>query len=128
MDAGTVSNFFEKFNLRSGMEKVTLEDSRFESIFGVYGTDQVESRYLLTTAFMERMIKLREINSGINNILAHICNVNLLKINFVIAIPSKTNLFERSSIFGNVFNIEDLHKFLKQINEIFMLIDALRIA
>ncbi|MDO8837681.1 MAG: DUF3137 domain-containing protein [Parvibaculum sp.] len=41
-------------------ERVRLEDPRFEKLFEVFSSDQVEARYLLTPAFMERMAALAE--------------------------------------------------------------------
>ncbi|WP_339833892.1 DUF3137 domain-containing protein [uncultured Parvibaculum sp.] len=41
-------------------ERVRLEDPRFEKLFEVFSSDQVEARYLLTPAFMERMTALAE--------------------------------------------------------------------
>lgn len=42
------------------MQKVELEDPEFNKKFDVYSYDQVESRYILTTSFMERFKHLRE--------------------------------------------------------------------
>ena len=42
----------------AGTERVRLEDPRFEEMFEVYSGDQVEARYLLTPAFMERFVRL----------------------------------------------------------------------
>lgn len=39
--------------------RVRLESAAFEKAFEVFSTDQVEARYLLTPAFMERMLELR---------------------------------------------------------------------
>ncbi len=41
-------------------EKIELEDPRFTDQFIVYGTDQVEARYVLSTALMERIVALKE--------------------------------------------------------------------
>lgn len=41
-------------------ERVRLEDPRFEEHFEVFSNDQVEARYLLTPAFMERLSNLKE--------------------------------------------------------------------
>lgn len=41
-------------SLRNKLEKVELEDVDFHKKFKVFSTDQIESRYLLTTAFIER--------------------------------------------------------------------------
>jgi len=55
-DAG-VLNFFGSFG---SLERIKLEDPDFERQYEVYGSDQVESRYLLTPAFMERLKKLND--------------------------------------------------------------------
>src|SRR5690606_23428736 len=41
-------------------QKVNLEDPRFTNQFIVYSTDQVEARYVLSMAFMEKIIALKE--------------------------------------------------------------------
>ena len=43
------------------LERVRLEDARFEKQFEVVSTDQVEARYLLTPAFMERLVAAQRI-------------------------------------------------------------------
>ena len=43
-----------------GKKTVRLEDIEFEKAFEVYGTDQIESRYLLTTAFMNRLLEYKK--------------------------------------------------------------------
>ena len=50
-DAG-VFNFFGGLG---SLERISLEDPEFEKQYEVYGSDQVEARYLLTPAFMERL-------------------------------------------------------------------------
>ena len=40
-------------------ELVKLEDPRFENEFVVYADDQVEARYILTPAFMERLLEFK---------------------------------------------------------------------
>lgn len=41
-------------------QKIRLEDPRFTDQFLVYSTDQVEARYVLSTAIMERIVELKE--------------------------------------------------------------------
>ncbi|WP_025667779.1 DUF3137 domain-containing protein [Aquimarina megaterium] len=41
-------------------QKIHLEDPRFTDQFIVYGTDQIEARYVLSTALMERIVALKE--------------------------------------------------------------------
>lgn len=48
-----------KFRKRADLQEVRLEDTRFNSIYKVESTDQIEARYLLTTAFIERFLKIK---------------------------------------------------------------------
>lgn len=57
-DGGMIGNFLGGIGKK--LERVGLEDPRFERIFEVYSNDQVEARYLLTPAFMDRLIALEE--------------------------------------------------------------------
>jgi hypothetical protein len=43
------------------LKLINLEDSRFENEFAVYGTDEVEARYILTPSMMERILAFREV-------------------------------------------------------------------
>lgn len=43
------------------LERVKLEDAAFEKQFEVLSTDQVEARYLLTPALMERLVEVQQI-------------------------------------------------------------------
>jgi hypothetical protein len=61
-DQGGLGNLLAR--LGSGLERVRLEDPRFESVFEVYGTDQVEARALLTPAAMERLRDLPQFARG----------------------------------------------------------------
>ncbi|MCV9387390.1 DUF3137 domain-containing protein [Reichenbachiella ulvae] len=47
------------FNFREEQE-VHLEDPRFTERFVVYGTDQVEARYVLSSSIMERVVSLNQ--------------------------------------------------------------------
>src|SRR5262249_20608300 len=44
---------------RAGLSAVALEDPAFEKVFAVHSTSQVEARYVLTPALMERIVELR---------------------------------------------------------------------
>lgn len=54
------------FNRRSkrNMKRVRLVDPMFEKMFEVYGTDQVEARYLLSPDFMHRLVELEHSFKG----------------------------------------------------------------
>lgn len=44
---------------RSGLTRVTLENPAFDAKFAVYASDEVEARYILTPAMMERILTLQ---------------------------------------------------------------------
>ena len=47
------------FKKKTGMQPVNLEDVKFSALYNIYSTDQIEARYLLTTAFMERFLNIK---------------------------------------------------------------------
>jgi len=53
-----LGKLFEKWSFARG-NIVELENSEFEALFTVYGTDQVEARYILSPSLMERLLKFR---------------------------------------------------------------------
>ena len=53
-------NLFMKIFQNNNYEKVELEDIEFNKKFSVYSTDQVEARYMLTSAMMERLLNLKQ--------------------------------------------------------------------
>lgn len=63
-DQTMIGNLLSGF-MRSG-ERVKLEDPEFEDKFEVYSTDQVEARYLLTPAFMERVLQFSHSGTATN--------------------------------------------------------------
>lgn len=44
---------------RSGLTRVTLENPAFDATFSVWASDEVEARYILTPAMMERILALQ---------------------------------------------------------------------
>lgn len=104
------------------LKRVKLEDPKFESIFEVFGSDQVEARYLLTTAFMERLLALRDQFDKTGTIQCAFYNDHL----FIMAETHK-DLFEAGSIEKSCLDTEDIHTFLAQMNSIFQVIEVLKL-
>lgn len=73
------------------LERVKMVDPRFEKAFDVYGSDQVEARYLVHPAYCERLIALEEKFAG-----------KSLKALFhkgdVVVVVDSDNLFESGSL------------------------------
>lgn len=118
-DYGKIINWVKsKF---SDLEKVDLEDTKFEEMFEVYSSDQIEARYLLTTSFMERLLKLADSFKS-DDIKCSFYNNNLLMM-----IPLKENLFEPGSVYEQEDFIDECKLLLEQMNMIFGIIDTLKL-
>ncbi len=99
--------------------KVALEDPLFESIFEVYADDQVEARYLLTTAFMERLIAVAN-----NNQFDVICSFENGLLNIGLQKKDKwfdVDLFKPATILSNY------KKMLIDLSKILSVIDTLKL-
>ncbi len=57
---GGLGRAFQVWGPFAGAKLVQLEDPVFERHFAVYGTDPVETRYLLSPSLMERLVRFRE--------------------------------------------------------------------
>ena len=58
MFGSLVGNFLQSANGEHAGKLVKLEDVEFEKKFAVYGTDQIEARYILTPSMMREMTNL----------------------------------------------------------------------
>lgn len=112
-DAG----LFNRFGGRRGMERVKLESNVFEDAFEVYGTDQVEARFLLTPDLMQRLIELEKVFRG-GKLRCAFQNEELL-----IALEGG-DLFEPGSMFTPLDNPERVRELLDDFAAIFNLIDS----
>lgn len=111
------------FSIRNkgNLQKVTLEDPEFNSARTVYSHDQVESRYLLTTAFMERYKALATVFETADVQ----CSFKDSKI--LLAINVNKDLFALGSLFKPVNDTEQYEQLFNQITAIFNLIDVLKL-
>lgn len=103
------------------LEQVKLEDPQFEKLFDVYSTDQVESRYLLTTAFMERFKDLIQVFKT-KNIQCSFKNQKIL-----IAIDVRRDLFKLGGLLRNVEDTKQYEELFNQISAIFEMINVLKL-
>ncbi|MDX2361766.1 MAG: DUF3137 domain-containing protein [Crocinitomicaceae bacterium] len=82
---GKLGTMLQKMNV-SRPKLVKLEDPTFEKEFAVYGTDQVEARYILTPAMMSRIVDFKKKTGKVS--------LSFLNSNVYIAIDVSKNLFE----------------------------------
>ncbi len=118
-DHTRLGNFFAKFG-KIG-ERIKLEDPEFEKKFEVYGTDQVESRYLLTPSFMERTRSLSNAVGSRNLQLA------FDKGRLLLAIKKGSDSFEGGHIFSDLTDINRIEKTIKELTLIYDVVDKLRL-
>ena len=112
---------FNAFYRVKGLENIKLEDSKFEKIFEVYSDSQIEARYLLTTAFMERILKLQDLYEGKSIQLSFQHN------QLLIAISTHQNLFEANSFFRSNINKKRIDLVFDQFYTIFSIIKILKL-
>lgn len=84
---GAFARFFNKLNLTRREKLINLEDPEFSRYFVVYGDDQVEARYVLSTSLMSRITEFRKKHP--NNIFISFVNSFLY-----VAIAYRKDLFE----------------------------------
>jgi hypothetical protein len=90
---------------------VDLENPEFEKLFVVKSSDQIEARYILTPAFMEKLVFFR---NKVGNPL-HLCFVNG---KMFLAVNTNHDYFE-PKLFGNIIDRKDLMKFLEMLHLLF---------
>ena len=113
-----IFNFMHK-KLR--LENIKLEDVIFEKEFEVYGTDQIEARYLLTTAFMERILMVREAFKSKKIQFSFFDN------RLFIAINTTTDMFEPASLFKRSTDRRPIDKVLEQFISVFSIVEFLKL-
>lgn len=104
-----------------GLEKVNLEDVVFEKMFNVYSDDQIEARYVLTTAFMERFKNI-ELAFKASKIEASISSQGIL-----IGISTERDLFKLAKVYRPVCDYELFKRMAQEFASILELVDELKL-
>ena len=112
--------FFSKGN-GEALDEVNLEDPVFEKKFNVYSSDQVEARYLITTAFMERFNNL---NTAFG---AKKAKCSFFDNTIMFAISTHKNLFEIGNLFMRLDDPNRITKFFNEIASILILVDYFKL-
>ncbi len=115
---GFLGQTLQSMNFTRG-ELIKLEDPEFEKAFAVYGDDQVEARYILTPALMERMLKLRAKTGGSIYFAFVDSQVH-------VAISTSKNHFE-PSLFGSLLNPASIREYYQDLALITGIIEDLNL-
>lgn len=118
-DLGSALNWIR--DKTSKLESVQLEDPQFEDRFEVYSSDQVEARYLLTPAFMERMLSVAD---AFDKAKLRAC---FQDDRLYMLIPYRQDMFEAASLHKTVLETDSLRTVLRQIQELRGIVDALKL-
>lgn len=103
------------------LTEIQLEDVTFEKKYSAYSSDQVEGRYLLTTAFMLRFQNLQQA-FGNSKIKCSFYNNRLM-----FAISTNKNLFEIGYLHKPLTNFKIIENCLDEIISILIIIDYLKL-
>lgn len=112
---------FSRQEKMESLDKIVLEDPVFNKKYTAYSNDEIEGRYLLTTGFMERYNNVRTA-FGVNNIKCSFYDED-----FMIAIKTKSDLFELGSLFTSLNNPKYIKKFMNEFTSILSLIDYFKL-
>ena len=103
------------------LKYVNLEDLEFEKEYNVYSNDQIEARYVLTTAFMERFKNIK-LAFRASKIEASISEQGIL-----IAISTNRDLFKVGKLWRPVADYEQFKTMMEEFSSILELIDTLKL-
>jgi hypothetical protein len=112
----SAKNYFDV----SSFEKIDLEDVDFAKRFLVYSDSQIESRYLLTTALIERIKKMSKVYKS------NFVRVAFKDCKMIIVISTNRNMFDFANFTGQVSHKRFVQVF-NEIVEIFELIECLKL-
>jgi len=114
---GRLGQMFQSWNIAREGDLVRLEDPVFEKRFVVYSTDQIEARYLLSTALMSRIVEYMD-RTG--------CQVYLsfARSSIHVAIPYWRDLFE-PRLFKTVLDPQLAEGYLRDLLLVTSIIDEL---
>lgn len=103
------------------LNKIILEDAVFNKKYTAYSGDEINGRYLLTTAFMERFNNVKTA-FGVEKIKCSFYDKYLM-----IAISTKKNLFEIGNLYTPLNSPKQLETFFNEFISILKLIDYFKL-
>lgn len=115
---GGLGTMFQKMNA-ARPPLVKLEDPEFEKLFAVYSDDPVESRYILSTSLMQRIVSFKK-KSGRKVYLSFI------KSNVYIAIWYRRDLFE-PRVFQTMLDFLPIEEYFRDLQLAIGIVDDLNL-
>ncbi len=103
------------------LNEIKLEDPEFNKKYKAYSSDEVEGRYLITPAFMERFKNLQ------TSFGARRTKCSFYGNSLMFAISTGKNLFEIGNLFTPLNSPKQLEKFFNELISILALIDYFKL-
>ncbi|NLL28493.1 MAG: DUF3137 domain-containing protein [Bacteroidales bacterium] len=116
---GFLGNFFKKINLNRKEKFVALEDPNFNKHFVVYSMDQVEARYILSPALMQRIVEFKEKRK-------EPIYISFVKSQMYIAISYKRDLFE-PRYFAKIANYKKINEYYQDLQLAVSIVEELNL-
>ena len=113
---GDLGQALQSLNVQNG-QLVKLEDPEFEKLFVVYGQDQVEARYILSTSLMRRIVDFR-------NRAQQEMRISFSASKFYAAMPFQRELFE-PKIRESLLNISHIQEYYEELKLVVDIVDEL---
>jgi len=115
---GRLGQKLQSLNVFRG-ELIRLEDPEFESHFVVYGSDQIEARYILSTSLMARITDFKK-KTGKKIYLSFIGTM------VFVAVPYTRNLFE-PRLFKTLLDFEPIRRYYEDLQLAIGIVDDLNL-
>ncbi len=115
---GRLGQKLQSLNVFRG-ELIRLEDPEFESQFVVYGSDQVEARYILSTSLMARITDFKE-KTGKKIYLSFIGSM------VFVAVPYTSDLFE-PKLFTTLLDFGPIRRYYEDLQLAIGIVDDLNL-
>ena len=114
-------HMFSSYRKSEKLVPMKLEDVAFDKKYLAYSSDQIEGRYLVTTAFMERFQNLKTAFHS-NDIKCSFYDDTLM-----IAISTNKNLFEVGDLFHPLNTPKYIEEYFNQISSILEMVDYFKL-
>jgi len=115
---GRVARAIQSWNKSRG-ELIQLEDPEFERFFAVYGDDQIEARYILSTSLMARLTDLRK-KAG------HDVYVGFVGDTLYIGVKFDEDLFE-PKLFSTMLSFEPIQEYYETLRLMLDIVEDLKL-
>ena len=115
---GSLGKWLQSINFTRG-DLIKLEDPDFEREFAVYGDDQIEARYILSTSLMRRILDFKQrTGKKIHLSFVHSC--------LYVAIPYTKDLFE-PRLFHTLLDFQPIQQYFQDLQLAISIVEDLNL-